>query len=99
MSTPRIRQYRVPLGSEARAHAWAVSVSKSTIGLVKAGLSATWSCEDSPVGVCHRRMTTRPSAKLTPGAGAISVGGGCRVSFTETVLALQVAVRTTGVLV
>jgi hypothetical protein len=48
--------------------------------------------------VCHRRMTTRPAAKLTPAAGASSVGGGCRVIFTETVLARQVAVRITGVL-
>jgi hypothetical protein len=44
-------------------------------------------------------MTTRPVAKLAPAAGAISVGGGCRVIFTLTVLARQVAVITTGVLV
>ncbi len=38
-------------------------------------------------------------AKLAAGAGVRSVGGGCRVIFTETVLARQVAVMTTGVLV
>ena len=99
MSTPSTRQYSVPLGSEVSAHACAVSVSKSATGLVKAGLAATWSCEDRPAGVCHRKMTTWPAAKLAPCAGASSVGGGCRVIFTETVSARQVAVRTTGVLV
>jgi len=68
-------------------------VSKSAIGLVKAGLSATWSCEDSRQGCAteddpHGRRRSSP-----PAAGAMSVGGGCRVIFTETVLARQVAVK------
>src|ERR1700728_621552 len=72
---------------------------KSVIGLVKARLSATWSCEDRPAGVCQRRMTTWPVAKCAPDDGDWRVGGGWRVIFAETVLARQVAVMTTGVLV
>ena len=44
-------------------------------------------------------MTTWPVAKLAPDAGACWAGGGCRVIFTETVLALHVAVMVPGVLV
>src|SRR5215469_15491737 len=100
MSTPSTRQYSFPLGNgEVTAHAWALLVSTSTTGLVNAGLSATWSCEDRPAGVCQRKMTTWPVAKLAPDAGARRVGGGWRVIFAETVLPRQVAVMVTGVLV
>src|SRR5215469_16088591 len=100
MSTPSTRQYSFPLGNgEVTAHDWEVLVSRSTTGLVNAGLLATWSCEDRPAGVCQRKMTTWPLAKLSPGAGVRRVGGGWRVIFTETVSPRQVAVIVTGVLV
>src|SRR5690348_12881043 len=79
------------------AQAWAVSVLKSSIGLLNDGLSATWSCEDRPCGVCQRKMTTWPVGKLAPFAGAWSDGGGWRVMFTLMLWPRQVAVMTTGV--
>src|SRR5262249_52303315 len=64
------------------APAWAGVVSGSTTGVVDGGLSATWSCEDRPCGVCQRKMTTWPVGKLAPAAGAWSDGGGWSVMFT-----------------
>src|SRR6516225_4227742 len=81
------------------AQAWAVLVLRSTTGLLNDGLSATWSCEDRPCGVCQRKMTTCPVGKLAPFAGVWSVGGGWRVMFTLMLLPRQVAVMTTGVVV
>src|SRR5690242_11328536 len=79
------------------AQAWAVLVLRSTAGLLKDGLSATWSCEDRPCGVCQRKMTTWPVANFAPVAGAWSDGGGWRVMFTLMLWPRQVAVITTGV--
>src|SRR5215471_1635937 len=81
------------------AQAWAVLVLRSTTGLLNDGLSATWSCEDRPCGVCQRKMTTWPVGKLAPAAGAWSDGGGWRVMFTLMLLPRQVAVMVTGVVV
>src|SRR6185437_5075663 len=81
------------------AQAWAVSVLRSTTGLLNDGVPATWSCEDRPCGVCQRKMTTCPVGKLAPVAGAWSDGGGWRVMFTLMLWPRQVAVMVTGVVV